>query len=105
VSAVLAVPLLAVPAVRLLLGGQEAREILDTGGALWSVTSGVSQDGGGSLSRALRFVGQPFFLALALSLAGLVGAYAASALRGRRRGRRSTAVQANGTAPLTSEKG
>jgi ABC-type multidrug transport system ATPase subunit len=105
VSAVLAVPLLAVPAVRLLLGGRQAREMLDAGGALWSVASGVSQGGRGSLSGVLRFAGQPFFLALALSLAGLVGAYAASALRGRRRGRRSTAVQTGGTAPLGGEKG
>jgi hypothetical protein len=71
---------------------------------LWSVVSGVSQDGG-TVSGTLRFAGQPFFLAVVLSIAALVGAYAASALRGRRRGRRSTALPANGTAPLTSKKG
>ena len=80
VAAVLAVPLLVVPAVRMLLGGREAGEVADAGSALWSVTSGVSQDGDGSLSRALRFAGQPFFLALALSLTALIGAYTASAL-------------------------
>jgi hypothetical protein len=71
---------------------------------LWSVVTGVSQDGD-AVSGALRLVGQPFFLALALSLTVLVGAYAASALRGRRRGRRATAVHSGGTVPLTGKKG
>lgn len=104
-AAVLAVPVLVVPAVRTLLGGRAGRELLDAGGALWSVVSGVSQDGGGRVSGALRLAAQPFSLALALSLAVLVGAYAASALRGRRRGRRSTAVPTSPTVPLTSKKG
>lgn len=103
-AAVLAVPVMVVPAVRATLGGQASRELIDAAGALWSVVTGVSQ-GGGAVSRTLRFAGQPFFLALALSLTALVGAYAASALRGRRRGRRPTAVRASGTAPLTSKKG
>ena len=104
-SAVLAVPLLVLPAVRTLLGKREVKEIADAGRALWSVSTGVSEDSGGSLARVLTFVGQPLFLALALSLTALVGAYTASALRGRRRGRRSTAVQTGPTAPLTSKKG
>jgi len=112
VAAVLAVPVLVAPTVRVLLGGERTRELLDAGDALWSVLSGVSQDGTGTVSRTLRFAVQPFFLALALSLTVLVAAYAASALRARRRGRRSTAVRApapaarsGATAPLTSEKG
>ncbi|MDX6356890.1 MAG: hypothetical protein QOF98_3793, partial [Streptomyces sp.] len=100
-AAVLAVPVLVVPAVHAALGGHAARELFDAGDALWSVVSGVSQ-GGGSVSGTLRFATQPFFLAVGLALTGLVGAYAASALRGRRRDRRSTAVPASGTAPLTS---
>ncbi|MCW2755625.1 MAG: transporter ATP-binding protein [Marmoricola sp.] len=103
-AAVLAVPVLVVPAVHAALGGHAARELADAGGALWSLVTGVSQDGG-AVSGTLRFVGQPFFLALALSLTVLVGAYAASALRGRRRGRRSTAVPASPTAPLAGKKG
>jgi len=70
-----------------------------------SMVSGVSQGGSGTTTRALRFIGQPFFLALALSLTALVGAYAASALRGRRQERRSTAVHTGGSAPLASKKG
>lgn len=104
VSAVLAVPLLVVPGLRALLGGEGTRELSDAGGALWSVASGVSQDDGGPVSRALRAVGQPLFLALALSLTALVAAFAASTLLGRRRGRRSTPVRATPTAPLTDEK-
>ncbi|MEW1859210.1 ATP-binding cassette domain-containing protein [Streptomyces sp. NPDC088194] len=104
VSAVLAVPLLAVPAVRALLGGPQARELGDAGEALWSVVSGVSQ-GGGGVSGALRFVGQPLFLGLALSLTVLVGAFTASALRGRRQERRSTAVSTGASAPLPGEDG
>ncbi|SEG05515.1 ABC-type multidrug transport system, ATPase component [Actinacidiphila yanglinensis] len=104
-SAVLAVPLLAVPGVRALLGGRQAKELGDAGGALWSVVTGVSQDGGGGAGRVLRFVGQPFFLGLALSLTVLVGAFAVSALRGRRQERRSTAVPTAGSATLTGKKG
>ncbi len=104
VSAVLAVPLLVVPGLRALLGGESARELSDAGGALWSVVTGVSQDDGGPVSTALRAVGQPLFLALVLSLTTLVAAFAASALLGRRRGRRSTAVRAAPTAPLADEK-
>jgi ABC-type multidrug transport system ATPase subunit len=104
-SAVLAVPLLAVPAVHALLGGRQARELDEAGGALWSVLSGVSQGGSGTAARALDFVGQPFFLALALSIGALVVVYTASALRGRRQERRSTAVHTGASAPLTSKKG
>nr|WP_237554889.1 ATP-binding cassette domain-containing protein [Streptomyces sp. SID4948] len=103
-AAVLAVPVLVVPAVRAAIGGHASRELGDAAGALWSVLTGVSQDGD-AVSGALRFAGQPLFLALALSLAGLVGAYAASALRGRRRGRRSTALRTGGPATLTGKKG
>jgi ABC-type multidrug transport system ATPase subunit len=103
-AAVLAVPVIVVPAVRAALGGHAAGELSDAADALWSVATGVSQDGG-AVPGALRFAGQPFFLALALSLTALITAYAASALRGRRRGRRSTAVRAAGAAPLTSKKG
>jgi hypothetical protein len=103
--AVLAVPLLVVPGVRALLGGQEATELADAGDALWSVLSGASQDGGGRVSAVLRFAGQPLVLGLALVLLALAGAYAASTLRGRRQERRSTALQTGQTAPLTSKKG
>ncbi|MFC4035073.1 ATP-binding cassette domain-containing protein [Streptomyces polygonati] len=103
-AAVLAVPVIVVPAVRATLGGHATGELADAAGALWSVVTGVSQDGS-AVSGALRFVGQPLFLALVLSLTGLVGAYAASALRGRRRGRRSTALRAGAAATLTGKKG
>jgi ABC-type multidrug transport system ATPase subunit len=113
VAAVLAVPVLVAPAVHALVGDDGARELTDAGGALWSVMSGVSQDGTGTVSGALRFAVQPFCLALALSLTALAGAYAASALPGRRRGRwrdrwrerRSTAVRPAPTVPLTGKKG
>ncbi|WP_329137318.1 ABC transporter ATP-binding protein [Streptomyces sp. NBC_01476] len=102
-AAVMAVPVMVVPAVRMVLGGDGSRELGDAADALWSLVTGVSQ-GGGAVSGTLRFAGQPVFLALVLSLAALVGAYAASALRGRRRGRRSTALRTGQTAPLTGEK-
>ncbi|WP_435176892.1 ATP-binding cassette domain-containing protein [Actinacidiphila sp. bgisy145] len=105
VSAVLAVPLLAVPAVRALLGGPQLKELGDAGGALWSVVCGVSQGGGGGVAKALRFAGQPLFLGLVLLLVVLVAAFAASALRGRRQGRRSTAVPTGGSAPLPGDEG
>ncbi|NUR01753.1 MAG: ABC transporter ATP-binding protein [Streptomyces sp.] len=105
VAAVMAVPVLVAPALRLLVGGDDTRELLDAGGALWSVVSGVSQDGSGTVSGTFRFLAQPFFLALALSLTVLAGAYTASTLRGRRRVRRSTPVPPGRTAPLTSKKG
>ncbi|WP_328916590.1 MULTISPECIES: ABC transporter ATP-binding protein [unclassified Streptomyces] len=104
-SAVLAVPLLVAPAVRTLIGGHATRELGDAGGALWSVVSGASQGGGGTVARMLRLAGQPFFVALALSLAALAGACAAGALLGRWRGRRSTAVQTGPTAQLSGKKG
>ncbi|BBB00703.1 putative ABC transporter ATP-binding protein [Actinacidiphila reveromycinica] len=104
-SAVLAVPLLAVPAVRALLGGPQLKELGDAGEALWSVVCGVSQGGGGGVGRALRIAGQPLFLGLALLLAVLVVAFAASALRGRRQERRSTGVSAGGSAPLPGDEG
>jgi hypothetical protein len=128
VATVLAVPALVAPAVRVLVGGDDTRELLDAGGALWSVVSGVSQDGTGTVSGGLHFLDQPFVLALGLSLAALVGAYTVSTLRGRRRGHRrglgpglrpglrpthrrghrrgsrSTAVPPGRTAPLTSRK-
>jgi ABC-type multidrug transport system ATPase subunit len=103
VAAVLAVPVLVVPAVRALLGGSQAREVLEAGGALWSVVSGESR-GGGAVSGVLRFAGQPLFLALAFSLVVLFGAFAADALRGRRRDRGSTAQPANQAAPLVTKK-
>lgn len=87
-AAVLAVPVLVVPVVRALLGGRAAAGLLDAGGALWSVVSGVSQDGDSAASGALRFVTQPLFVALALSLTALAGACTASTLRARRRVRR-----------------
>ncbi|MBM9507208.1 ABC transporter ATP-binding protein [Actinacidiphila acididurans] len=105
VASVLAVPVVVAPAVHALIGGSQAGELLDAGGALWSVVSGVSQDGTGTVSGALRSTGQPFFLALGLSLAALAGAYATGALLGRRRVRRSTALPTGAAAPLTSEKG
>lgn len=104
-AAVLAVPLLVVPAVHALLGRRAVRELPDAGRALWSVVSGVSQGDGGAASGVLRFAAQPFFLALVLSLAVLVGTYATSALRGRRRSRRSTAVRTSRSDPLTGKKG
>jgi ABC-type multidrug transport system ATPase subunit len=104
-AAVLAVPLLAVPAVRMLLGAHAGRELLDAGAALWSLISGVPQGGTNALSGALRFAAQPLVLALALCLTVLVGAYTASALRGRRRGRRPTPVPGSPTAPVTGEEG
>ncbi|SEN38012.1 ABC-type multidrug transport system, ATPase component [Actinacidiphila rubida] len=105
VAAVLAVPLLAVPAARALLGESTARELIEAGGALWSVASGVPQGDGSAVATALRFVSQPFVLALALSLTALLGAYTASALLGRRRARRSTPLPDSASAPLTSKKG
>ncbi|MFI1094973.1 ATP-binding cassette domain-containing protein [Streptomyces sp. NPDC020917] len=105
VAAVLAVPLLAVPAVRALLGEGTARELLEAGGALWSVVSGVPQGEGSTVEVALRFVSQPLVLALGLSLTVLLGAYMASALLGRRRARRSTPLPDSAAAPLTSKKG
>ncbi|WP_405588784.1 ATP-binding cassette domain-containing protein [Streptomyces sp. NBC_01190] len=103
-AAVLGVPVLVVPALRMALGGRAVGELEDAVGALWSVVTGVSQDGG-TVSGTLRWVGQPFVLASALSLTALVGAYVASALRGRRRGRRSTAAPASGPVPATGKKG
>jgi hypothetical protein len=105
VAAVLAVPLLAVPAVRALLGEGTARELLAAGGALWSVVSGVPQGDGSAVEVALRFVSQPLVLALGLSLTALLGVYTAGALLGRRRARRSTPLPDSGAAPLTSKKG
>ncbi|MBY8878661.1 ATP-binding cassette domain-containing protein [Actinacidiphila acidipaludis] len=105
VAAVLAVPLLAVPAARALLGEQTARELLDAGGALWSIVGGVPQGDGSAVATALKFVSQPFVLALGLSLTALLGAYTASALLGRRRARRSTPLPESPSAPLTSKKG
>ncbi|MEE4545536.1 ABC transporter ATP-binding protein [Streptomyces sp. V4-01] len=105
IAAVLAVPLAAVPAVRMLLGAHAGRELADAGGALWSLVSGVPQGGTNALSGVLRFAAQPLVLALALCLAALVGAYAASALRGRRRGRRPTPVPGGRTVPATGKKG
>jgi len=69
------------------------------------VLSGVSQDDRGTMAALLRLASQPTVLALALSLAVLVVAYLASALRGRRRGLGPTAVSTGRTAPLTEEKG
>ncbi|MFJ5614344.1 ATP-binding cassette domain-containing protein [Streptomyces sp. NPDC093221] len=105
VAAVLAVPLLVAPAVRGLFGGPVARQLADAGGALWSVVSGVSQGGGGTVEGLLRFAAQPVVSALSLSLTVLVCAYLATALRGRRRWRRPTAPRVSRTAPLTSKKG
>jgi ABC-type multidrug transport system ATPase subunit len=105
VAAVLAVPLLAVPAARALLGERATRELLEAGGALWSVVGGVPQGDGSAVSTALKFVSQPFVLALALSLTALLGAYTASALLGRRRARRSTPLPESPSAPLTGKKG
>ncbi len=104
-AAVLAVPLLAVPAVRVLLRAHVGRELLDAAGALWSLASGVPQGGDAELPGALRFAAQPLVLALALCLAVLMGAYTASTLRGRRRGRRPTPAPGTAAAPLTSKKG
>ncbi|MEC3997580.1 ATP-binding cassette domain-containing protein [Actinacidiphila sp. DG2A-62] len=104
-AAVLAVPLLAVPAVRALLHAHVGRELLDAAGALWSLASGVPQGGDAELPAALRFAAQPLVLALALCLAVLMGAYTASTLRGRRRGRRPTPAPGTAAAPLTSKKG
>lgn len=105
IAAVLAVPVLAVPAVRVTVGGRVGRELLDAGGALWSVVSGVPQGSRGAVSGLLRLMAQPFAVALALSLAALLGAYAASALRGRRRGRRPTPVSEGQTAQTAGKKG
>lgn len=104
VAAVLAVPLVVAPAVRGLFGGPVARQLADAGAALWSVVSGVSQGGGGAVAGALRFAAQPVVSALSLSLAVLVGAYLAAALRGRRRWRRPTAPRVGPTVPLTDKK-
>lgn len=105
VAAVFAVPLLVAPAVRGLFGGPVARQLADAGGALWSVVSGVSQGGGGTVEGVLRFAAQPVVSALSLSLTVLVCAYLATALRGRRRWRRPTAGRVSRTAPLPSKKG
>jgi hypothetical protein len=103
-AAVLSVPLLAVPAVQALLGGKAVWQVLDAADALWSVLTGAPHRGG-MVSGALRFAGQPVFIALALLLVSLGGAYTASALRGRWRRRRPTRVHSSRTAPLTSKKG
>jgi hypothetical protein len=95
ISAVLAVPLLVVPGVRAVLGGHGSRELADAGEALWSVLSGVSQDGHSRAARALALVGQPLFLGLALSLAALICAYTASTVRARRSERRAAAAVSN----------
>ncbi|HEY5836411.1 ATP-binding cassette domain-containing protein [Streptomyces sp.] len=87
-AVVLAVPVLVAPAVGALLGKRVAAELVDAGDALWSVVSGAPQEGGSTASGVLRFVTQPFVIALALSLTALAGACAASSLRGRRRARR-----------------
>jgi ABC-type multidrug transport system ATPase subunit len=105
IAAVLAVPLLAVPAVRALLGAHAGGELVDAGGALWSLVSGVPQSGNNALSGVLRVVAQPLVLALVLCLAALVGAYTASALRGRRRGRRPTPVPGSQSAQAAGKKG
>lgn len=104
-AVVLAVPLLAVPAVSTLLRARIGRELLDGAGALWSLVSGVPQGGDAALPGVLRFAAQPLVLALALCLAALAGAYAASTLRARRRGRRPTPLPDPTAVPLTSKKG
>ncbi|SFE92564.1 ABC-type multidrug transport system, ATPase component [Actinacidiphila alni] len=105
VAAVLAVPLLVAPAVRGLFGGPVARQLVDAGGALWSVLTGVSQGGGGAARDVLRFAAQPVVSALVLSLGVLICAYVAAALRGRRRRPRPTAARVGRSGPLTSKKG
>jgi ABC-type multidrug transport system ATPase subunit len=92
VSAVLAVPLLVVPGVRMLLGGHGSRELAEAGDALWSVVSGVSQDGHSRAAGVLALAGQPLVLGLALVMAALICAYAASTVRARRSERRAAAA-------------
>ncbi len=104
-SAVLAVPLLVLPGVRMLLGGHGSRELVEAGGALWSVASGVSQDGHSRAARVLAFAGEPLFLALALSLTALICAYAASTFRARRNERRSAALPDGPTGRSLGDKG
>lgn len=104
-SAVLSVPLLVAPGVRALLGGKAGRQFLDAGGALWSLLTGAPQADDRAALASLRSAAQPLFVALALSLSGLVIAYAAGALRGRRRGRGPTAVRPAGTVGVESEDG
>jgi ABC-type multidrug transport system ATPase subunit len=104
-ATVLAVPLLVAPAVRTLLGARVAGELRDAGGALWSVMTGVPRGGHGTMSSVARFAAQPLVAAWALCLLGLIAAFVASVLRGRRRGSRPTPLQESRTAPLTSRKG
>nr|WSX76390.1 ATP-binding cassette domain-containing protein [Streptomyces sp. NBC_00899] len=104
-SAVLSVPLLVAPGVRALLGGSAGRQFLDAGGALWSLLSGASRADDRAALAALRSAAQPLFVAMALSLSGLVIAYVAGALRGRRRGRRSTPVRSGGAVRIEGEEG
>lgn len=104
-SAVLSVPLLVAPGVRALLGGRTGRRFLDASGALWSVLSGKSQADDRPTLAALHSAAQPLFVALALSLSGLAIAYLAGTLRGRRRGRRPTAVRSAGAVGIDSEDG
>jgi ABC-type multidrug transport system ATPase subunit len=102
-SAVLSVPLLVAPGVRALLGGRTGRQFRDAGGALWSVLSGESRADDRAALAALHSAAQPLFVALALSLSGLVIAYLAGALRGRRRGRRPTPVPSAGAVGIDGE--
>ncbi|WP_333766615.1 ATP-binding cassette domain-containing protein [Streptomyces sp. IBSBF 2435] len=104
-SAVLSVPLLIAPGVRALLGGRTGRQFLDAGGALWSVLSGAPQADDRAALAALHSAAQPLVLALVLSLSGLVIAYLAGALRGRRRGRRSTPLPSAGPVGTDGEEG
>lgn len=104
-SAVLSVPLLVAPGVRALLGGRTGRQFLDAGGALWSVLSGASRADDRAALAALHSAAQPLFVALALSLSGLVIVYLAGALRGRRRGRRPTPVRSAGAVGVDGEEG
>ncbi|SHN25884.1 ABC transporter [Actinacidiphila paucisporea] len=104
-SAVLSVPLVVAPGVRTLLGGRTGRQFLDAGGALWSVLSGASRADDRAALAALHSAAQPLFVAMALSLSGLVTAYLAGALRGRRRGRRPTPARSGGAVGIDNEEG
>lgn len=104
-SAVLSVPLLVAPGVAALLGGRTGRQFLDAGGALWSVLSGTSHADDRAALAALHSAAQPLFVAMVLSLSGLVIAYLAGALRGRRRGHRPIPAHPGAAVGIDGEEG
>ncbi|MFI0899738.1 ATP-binding cassette domain-containing protein [Streptomyces sp. NPDC020983] len=104
VSAVLSVPLLVAPALRLLLGGRTGAQFRDAAGALWSVVTGAPRADDRAALAALRSAAQPLLAAMVLSLSCLVIAYLAGALRVRRRGRGSTPVRSTATVRVEREE-